>query len=90
MTSNNHDNLKKKAFGGMFWVFSERVCGKLVSMVVTIVLARLLLPDDYSVINIVTIFYTLCTVVVTCGMNTALLQKKDADMQEEKKVIIIH
>ena len=82
MTSNNHDNLKKKAFGGMFWVFSERVCGKLVSMVVTIVLARLLLPEDYSVINIVTIFYTLCTVVVTCGMNTALLQKKDADMQD--------
>lgn len=82
MSSGNNEGLKKSALGGMFWVFAERMSGKLVSMVVTVVLARLLMPEDYSIINIVNIFTMFCTVVVTCGQNTALLQKRDVDEQD--------
>ena len=53
MSSGNNEGLKKSALGGMFWVFAERMSGKLVSLVVTVVLARLLMPEDYSIINIV-------------------------------------
>lgn len=80
MASNSNDNLKKSAFGGMLWKFSERLCAQLVSMVVSIYLARLLMPEDYSLVGIVAIFFTFCNVFISGGLNNALIQKKDADV----------
>ena len=77
MSSEN--TLKKSAFSGFIWKFAERVLAQMVSLVVSIILARILLPDDYSVVGIVTIFFAFCNVFITGGLNTALIQKKDAD-----------
>lgn len=67
------------AFGGVLWSFAERVSAQLVTMIVTIVLARLLEPSEYAVVAIVTVFVTLANVFVTSGFGTALVQKIDAD-----------
>lgn len=66
----------------------ERVCAKLVTAVVSIVLARVLFPDDYSVISIVTIFFTFCDVFITGGLNSALIQKKNADTLDFSTIFI--
>ena len=87
MEPNNNDRLKKSAFGGMVWKFSERVCARLVSLVVSIVLARILVPEDYSLVSIVAIFFVLCNVFISGGMNTALIQKKDADELDYSTVL---
>ncbi len=87
MEPNNNDSLKKSAFGGMVWKFSERVCARLVSLVVSIVLARILVPEDYSLVSIVAIFFVLCNVFISGGMNTALIQKKDADELDYSTVL---
>ena len=50
-----------------------------IQFIVQIILARLLLPEDYGLIAIVTIFILLANVFVQSGFNTALIQKKDAD-----------
>ena len=63
----------------MLWTFMERVGTQLVTFIVGIVLARLLLPDDYGVIAIVLVFVNICDVFVTGGMGMALVQKKDTD-----------
>lgn len=78
MTENN-ETMKKKVVSGLFWKFSERITAQLVSLVVSIVLARLLLPEDYGAISLVTIFITLANVFVSDGFGVALIQKKDAD-----------
>ena len=44
--------------GGLFWSFLERIASQLVSMIVGIILARLLTPDEYGIIAIVMIFIT--------------------------------
>ena len=87
MEPNNNDSLKKSAFGGMVWKFSERVCARLVSLVVSIVLARILVPEDYSLVSIVAIFFVLCNVFISGGLNTALIQKKDADELDYSTVL---
>ena len=87
MEPNDNDRLKKSAFGGMVWKFSERVCARLVSLVVSIVLARILVPEDYSLVSIVAIFFVLCNVFISGGMNTALIQKKDADELDYSTVL---
>lgn len=80
--SEENKALKKSAFVGMIWKFAERTCAQLVSLVVSIVLARILLPEDYSVVGIVTIFFAFCNVFITGGLNTALIQKKNADKED--------
>ena len=76
--SEQSGNLKKKAFGGFIWSFGERIGAQLVSLIVSIVLARLLVPEDYAVVGVVTIFFNFANVIVASGLNTALIQKKDS------------
>jgi len=50
-----------------------------IQFIMAIILARLLLPEDYGKIALVVIFITIANVFVQSGFNTALIQKKDAD-----------
>lgn len=70
---------KQKVAGGLFWSYGERIMAQLVSLIVSIVLARLLDPENYGVISIVMIFITFCDAIVTGGFGNAIVQKKDAD-----------
>ena len=75
---------KQKVAGGLFWSYGERILAQLVSLVVSIVLARLLTPENYGVISIVMIFITFCDAIVTGGFGNAIVQKKDADEMKRK------
>ena len=83
------ENLKKSAFSSVIWKMAERVSAQAVSLIVSIVLARILLPEDYSVVSIVTIFFAFCNIFITGGLNTALIQKKDADDKDYSTVFHI-
>lgn len=72
-------SLKSSVITSLFWKFLERIGTQGVSFVVAIVLARLLSPADFGLIAIVTVFVTMANVFVQSGLNTALIQKKDAD-----------
>lgn len=74
-----NSSLKWKTIFGAFWKFAERICSNGVKFVVSLVLARLLLPEDYGIVALVTVFITICDKVVVGGFSTALIQKKDAD-----------
>lgn len=63
----------------LFWKFTERMSSQLVTFVVSIVLARLLTPDDYGTIALITVFISLSDVLITSGFSSALIQKKNAD-----------
>lgn len=65
--------------GGLAWKFGERFLSQGISFVVSLVLARLVLPSDYGLISLVMVFINLSSVFVTSGFGTALIQKKDAD-----------
>ena len=65
--------------GNFIWKFAERISAQLISTFVSIVLARLLMPEDYGVVSIVMIFITLANVFVSDGFGSALIQKKNAN-----------
>ena len=77
MKENN--SLKAKTISGVIWKFGERVSAQFVNFIVSIILARLLLPEDYGLIALVTVFITICNKIVVSGFATSLVQKKDAD-----------
>lgn len=70
------NDLTNKTVFGLIWKFAERIGSQLVSTVVSIILARILLPEDYGLVSIVTILITLCDVFVSNGFGNALIQKK--------------
>lgn len=64
---------------GLGWSYAERILAQFISLVVSIVLARILDPEHYGVISIVLIYITILDALVTGGFGAALVQKKDAD-----------
>lgn len=64
------------------WRFAERCGAQLVQFIVSIVLARLLAPEVYGTIALITIITTILNVFVDSGMGSALIQKKDADSED--------
>lgn len=66
------------AIGGAVWKFLERILAQLVSFIVSIVLARILSPEEYGSVTVLLIFITIANVFVTNGICDALIQKKDA------------
>lgn len=75
-------NSKSKVISSLVWKFSERVCAQAVNLVVSIILARLIAPEQYGVIALTTIFITISNVFVESGLGTSLIQKKNADSKD--------
>lgn len=69
----------KSVLSNFIWRFLERCGAQGVTLIVSIVLARLLDPNVYGTIALVTIFTTIMQIFVDSGMGNALIQKKDAD-----------
>lgn len=69
----------KNIMSNFLWRFAERCGAQLVTFIVSIVLARILMPEDYGTVALVTVFTTILQVFVDSGLSTALIQKKDAD-----------
>lgn len=70
---------RTKVVSNLFWRFAERMGAQIVSFIVSLVLARLLAPDDYGTVALITVFTNILQVFVDSGMANALIQKKDAD-----------
>lgn len=70
---------KNSIIKSLVWKLMERSGTQFAQFVVQIVLARLLLPDDYAVMAILNIFILISNVFVQSGFNTALIQKKEVN-----------
>jgi O-antigen/teichoic acid export membrane protein len=88
MATNNKEKKKGNVASGLFWSFGERITAQLVSLIITIVLARLLDPDHYAVVAIVSIIITIANAFVTGGFGNSLIQKKDADELDFSSMLI--
>ena len=80
---------RRSIFSALIWKLLERGGTQGVQFIVQIVLARLLLPDDYGLLAIVVIFITFAGVLVQSGLNTALIQKKEADALDFSSVFYL-
>lgn len=71
-------SLKDKAVKGVGWTAAETVMRYGVSFVVGVILARLLSPDEYGLIGILTVFIAIFEVIINAGFIYALIRKNDA------------
>lgn len=70
---------KASVLSNLLWRTMERFGAQGITLVVSLVLARLLDPETYGVLAMVTVFTSLMEVFMDSGLANALIQKKDAD-----------
>lgn len=71
--------LRSNIIYNLFWKFLERGGTQGIQFLVQLLLARLLTPEDYGTVALITIFIQLSNVFIQSGFNTALIQRKDAN-----------
>ncbi|MBR4793309.1 MAG: lipopolysaccharide biosynthesis protein [Bacteroidaceae bacterium] len=70
-------SLKDKTIKGVGWSAADAYLGYCVTLIVGIILARLLSPDEYGLIGLTTIFIVVLESIVDSGFSTSLIRKKD-------------
>lgn len=77
------DGLKNKTLRGLFWSFFERAGQQAIQFVIMIILARLLLPEQFGLIGMLAIFMAIAQSFINSGFGQALIQKKDITHVDE-------
>lgn len=80
----------KKIISSISWSMAEKILTDIVSMLVTLILSRLLLPSDYGLVALVQIFINISLIFVNTGLGAAIIQKKDASEEEVSTIFYIN
>lgn len=83
-------SLKDKTVRGVGWSAADTFLGQGVTFIVGLVLARLLSPDEYGLIGIVTIFTSILLGFVDCGFSNALIRKQETDDEDYNTMFIVN
>ena len=75
-------SLKQKTFKGVIWSAVERFSTQGVQFVFSILLARLLTPNDYGMIAMLTIFLAICQTFIDSGFANAVIRKIDRNEKD--------
>lgn len=81
-------NLKDKAVGGILWSFVDNLSRLGISFVIGVVLARLLTPEAYGLIGVISIFTSLFITITDSGLSTALIKKENATDKDFSTIFI--
>ncbi len=82
------ESLKHKTVKGVSWSFVDSISSQGVTFLVGLVLARILTPEDYSLLGIILIFITIFNSIVDSGFSNALIRKKDATDKDYNTVFV--
>ena len=80
------ESLKQKTFKGTIWSAIEQFSVQGIQFVVMIFMARLLMPSDYGIVGMITIFIAICNSFINSGFSNALIRKQDRTPVDESTV----
>ncbi|MCF0258081.1 MAG: oligosaccharide flippase family protein, partial [Bacteroides heparinolyticus] len=70
-------SVKNLAAKGLIWNAIERFSSQGIQFILTIIIARILSPDDYGLVAMLGIFMAITQTVVDSGFSNALIQKRN-------------
>lgn len=84
------ESLKSKTVRGVFWSGIERYSVKFIHFLVTIVLARILTPDDFGLIGMLTVFMLLAQSLIDSGFTQALIRKQNRTEDDKNTIFFFN
>ena len=70
-------SLKRNTLSGLIWKFFENFGTQFINFIIQLVLARLLLPEDYGTIALTAVFILIAQVFIQTGFSASIIQKKE-------------
>lgn len=70
-------NLKEQTKRGLYWNAASNIASQGMRFVFGLILARLLSPDVYGILGILTVFICVVSIFIDCGFSQALIRKQD-------------
>lgn len=77
---------KSQLFNGVVWNMVQKYSGLVVSTIVSMVLARLLSPDEFGIIAIATVIISFLTMLSDMGIGPAIIQRRDFNDEDINNV----
>lgn len=75
-------SLKKQALSGLVWTFGQQFGTQLINFIISLILARVLLPADFGIIAMFSVVISISTTLVDGGMASSLIRSNDADNED--------
>jgi O-antigen/teichoic acid export membrane protein len=72
-------DIKHKAISGFFWQFGQKILSQGIQFVISVILARLLMPEEFGLVALTTIFINVAMVCANSGLGASLIQAKEVD-----------
>lgn len=76
------ESLRHKFFSGILWTSIQNIAVRALGIIFTVILARLLMPEDYGLIGMLSIFIAISDVFIQSGFGQALVQKSDCSDED--------
>ncbi|STB55045.1 lipopolysaccharide biosynthesis protein [Clostridium perfringens] len=80
------DTLKKKTLTGLFWTFTEVISNQGIQFLIQIFLARLILPEEFGLIGMITVFIAISNSIIDSGFSNALIREKEVNQNDYSTV----
>lgn len=75
-------SLRKQAISGMTWTFAQGFSTQGIGFLISVVLARILLPAEFGIIGMIAIFMGIGGALVDSGLASSLIRTPDADQED--------
>lgn len=79
-------SLKQKTINGLSWSFIDNIANLSVTFIVGIILARLLMPAEFGLLGMITVFIALSNSFIDSGFGSALIRKVDCTQSDYSTV----
>jgi len=83
-------SLKKKAISGILWSLTERFSMQGIQFVISIIMARLLMPAEFGILGMIAIFINLSQLLIDSGLTLSLLRSAELDQRDYSTVFFFN
>ena len=84
------DELTKKSIGSFAWKTAQSICSLGITFVIQLVLARMLMPEDFGLVAIVNVFLVLANTVIETSFSSAIIQRHSVSQKMLSSVFYVN
>lgn len=83
-------SLRKQAISGLVWTFGMQFGNQLIGFIVSMILARILLPAEFGLIGMIAIFIAVGKSLMDAGLSQSLIRSQNSDQEDLSTVFFFN
>src|SRR5690606_9543157 len=83
-------SLRKQATSGLVWTYASQFGDHIITFIVSIILARLLMPEEFGLIGMISIFIGVGKTLIDSGLGSSLIRTDKPDQDDYSTVFFFN